>query len=368
MTRIMHRIRIAAALALALLAAPAAAHGQQDSIQLSAFRTPPSPAFTLLGVSPTSVARPTTPRAFALSLLSAGEGAGVLPENYAAEFAPYWMARRPSLTFDEYFDPNVWQSIQQTFSLSVATAEETTTADSATGVGLGFRFAPLSGSRPARVDSLVAELRTAQRRAAQFIALRNAARRRGDDSTVAVMEDSIAGVGSTRVSLATEIAKQERVGLTLEVAGGITGSYPERDFSEGRMGKAGLWSTLGYRLEAPRIDGIVLGRWLRDEAQTDGQDLWDVGGRAVLTLDRFAASAEFVRRSAGDASATGDAAYDDSNRVVGLVEYRASDDLYVTFSFGQDHSPAGSDDNPLVATLGGSFHWGSTPSVSLPAQ
>src|SRR6185436_9150701 len=64
-------------------------------------KTPAQPAFTLLGVTPTSIDRPSTPRAFAVGLLGAfADSKDSLPRNLALEVAPYWWSSRPSETYD----------------------------------------------------------------------------------------------------------------------------------------------------------------------------------------------------------------------------------------------------------------------------
>ena len=98
-------------LALCAAAAPCAAQTAEapaaPTITLADLRTPTSPAFTLLGIAPTDIERPTTPRAFAVSLLSAlrdGDGS-LLPRDFALEVAPYWLVQRPTLSFTAYSNP-----------------------------------------------------------------------------------------------------------------------------------------------------------------------------------------------------------------------------------------------------------------------
>jgi hypothetical protein len=84
--------------------------------------TPDGPAFVILGVAPSQIARPTTPAGLATSLLSSvQDSTGFIPNNYALEVAPYWLGR-PQVGFNEYVDPTIRQSIAQTFSLSFATS------------------------------------------------------------------------------------------------------------------------------------------------------------------------------------------------------------------------------------------------------
>jgi hypothetical protein len=104
---------------------------------LNSLLTPDSPAFVILGVSPTTIQRPTTPKAVATSLLSAFSSHGrTLVPNYALEVAPYWLASHPQLSWDA-LAKNSFSNPLQTLTISVATSgpgspsDETTNATGA---------------------------------------------------------------------------------------------------------------------------------------------------------------------------------------------------------------------------------------------
>jgi hypothetical protein len=365
-----HDLRALLVAAVAALGAPAPLHAQPQELQN--LKTPTSPAFVILGIEPTSVERPSTPRAFALSLLSAAQGeGGVLPENYAAEFAPYWMRPQPRLTFAEYFDPNWLQSLRQTFSISLATNSVATGADSVTGVGLGIRFSPRAGEPSNTLLALVRAIRTADSVLVRLDQAVARAQRRNDTTALDTLRPKILIQEAEARALSAEFrANDERVGLRLDFAGALAAFYPQNDFRAGQIGRTALWGTLAYRLERPGMDVIVLGRWMQNDADVQ-QDVWDVGGRAVLLYDRFSGSVEWVARSATDAAgpgAGGQPALDSGNRVVGMLEYKATNDLFFSFSFGQDYPIEGDDRHPLVAIVGGQLNFGSRPLVSLPAN
>lgn len=363
------KMRTAAAAAALLCIAPAPRLWGQDSLRLNELRTPTSPAFVILGVEPTSIERPTTPRAFALGLLSAPGGAGgVIPENYAAEVAPYWMRAHPDLTFAEYTRPSPLQSFLQTFSISLATTVLATGADSTTGVGVGIRATPLMGRPPRQLRLLSDSLRVVQRALLDLSDEMDAARTSADSQRIRT-QMTARETQSRAVSAAIRaLPEDERVGLHLHFAGALAGHYPRNDFSAGQIGRAGVWGTVTYRTESPRIDMIGLARWLRDETEAE-QNAVDLGFRGVFRFNRLSASAEWVNRAAAELAegAGADAGgFADGRRVVGLLEYRATDDLFVTFSFGQDFANAGDDREPLVAILGGQLHFGARPLVPLP--
>jgi hypothetical protein len=93
-----------------------------DTPSLNSLVTPDSPAFVILGVSPTAIQRPTTPKALATSLLSAFSSTGqTLVPNYALEVAPYWLESHPQTTWAEVAK-NSFATPLQTLTLSFATS------------------------------------------------------------------------------------------------------------------------------------------------------------------------------------------------------------------------------------------------------
>src|SRR5215831_1880299 len=85
---------------LLVVVKPAPVSGQVSTPQVTLDVTVPDvPAFTILGVSPTQIERPTNPTALAVSLLSStSSDTNFIPNNYALQVAPYWLGR-PGVSF-----------------------------------------------------------------------------------------------------------------------------------------------------------------------------------------------------------------------------------------------------------------------------
>jgi hypothetical protein len=406
------RAALAYQLILALLALPAASRAQATSdakpktIELDNLKTPVSPGFEILGVAPTAIERPTTPRALALGLLSASSNGSVLPRDYAVEVAPYWLRPRPTLTFAQYVAPTVAQSIAQSFGISFATARGggvgVGSDTGATRLGVGVRAMFNAGRPSARLlalddthdamqrtriptirtladamdaaDSLegVVASATASGDASAVAAARTAlrgARERIDDvqHTLDVQADSM-----RRLALAMGDERSERVGFFTQAAAALAASFPGSTVEGGKLTRAGAWGTAGYRLEHPHLDVIVLARYLR---QTTGAEAsaFDAGARLVWMSGPFGLSGELVHRAASTetetgvaSSVAGEGALRTSNRAVASLELKLRDDLYVSTSFGQDHATGTDDRHPLVAILGLHVQLGAKPSVVLP--
>lgn len=107
---------------------------------------PSTPAFSILDYEPSSVMRPSSWKKLSADVLNSFDQDGKLQMNLGLEVMPYWLRSRPDLTEAQYLDPDVWQTVKQTFSLSVATVKDTVT--NTNNLGAGFRFQLAGGELP----------------------------------------------------------------------------------------------------------------------------------------------------------------------------------------------------------------------------
>jgi hypothetical protein len=337
---------------MGLLATAAAAQTDLDLLQ-----SPASPAYVLLGVEPASVERPGDPTDLAFSLLTATETLSVLPQNYAVSFAPYWLAGAGQrLTFDQWRrEGSLGATIMQTLDISLAAASRETDD---TSLGAGLRFSLRRGTIPASAAaSELADLEAAQRDAARDLGARLVAAESADSLLIAleavlftpglsaeasaVVESAIAARRAELVAALEPLAQAEhfarlsalaaeldlrRLGFKLDVAGGITGDFPQRDVDQGRLARAGAWLTGGY--DGTRWTALGVARWMTE----DNAGSWDAGGRVIYAGSRrFAASIEGLGRWY-----TGSSPLDDTWRATLIVDYKVAANRTLSFSFGRD--------------------------------
>lgn len=165
-----------------LIGAPLDAVGQDgvegnEEVSIDDFKVPATPALNILGITPTAIDRPSTPRAFGAALLKAtNEADGAIPKNLAIEISPYWMQSR-EITFDEYYGlddgdngykwfDGLLQSL--TFSLGSAEFEREVGAMKfeGTSVAVGVSFDILRGKPATGIGDKKAELTRLVREAA----------------------------------------------------------------------------------------------------------------------------------------------------------------------------------------------------------
>lgn len=341
----MGTMRLTRTLWVALLGIPSALHGQGGvPVALDSLRPPPSPAFVLLGISPSAVQRPGLPRAVSTSFLATALADGGFPKNYAVEFAPYWLSSRPGLTIEGYERGDWAANLTRTLAVSFATAERLPDAAGnplpGTRIGIGGRALPLKGAASDSVPVLLERIRAIQ--------------------TACLLEDDTEGCLEQRadslqgLALRTQRAMRDRWGLTLEVAGGVTFDFPRDDFGAREVQRFGVWATPSYRARDSPLEALVVARYLRD-SDGAGRDVFDAGGRLVWQWQQLAFSGELVERWSGGSRAN-------SERLSGTVEFQVTGDLYATYTFGRDFA---GDDAPgrLISVLGVNFGIGKEPTL-----
>jgi len=329
----------------------------QDSVRIDQFRPPAAPAFVLLGVEPVSVERPSTPQAFAATMLAASDELTLLPRNYAIEVAPYWLARHPTLEFDQYYSGNAWQTFLQTLSFSFATVSADTGV-AGTSVGLGFRALLARGRAPDLADSL----RAVQQ---EMLDEEDPERLRALDQ---VQQGLVARFHE---------ADLRRVGGRFELAAAATMQFPSQRFENGRLRRIGVWTTYSYQLEEPRLDVTAVARAIVNLTGVESGTLLDLGSRMSLEVERrLVMSFELVGRAAVDATlqrtgpgqAAGTVTLEGTYRAAGSAEYLLGNGSSVLLSFGRDYSPAGDTEPNLIATVGVNLGFGVVPFLATPRR
>jgi hypothetical protein len=339
----------------------------QSKVTIDDLSAPQSPALILLGVSPANVERPDTPKALALNLLDRVTTSKGLPRNYALGVAPYWLTSHPNLQFGDYQNPDVRQSILQTLLISVGTAPlpgATATAEPVgTRIGLGVRTAILNGRANPRIERLLTQIEKIDdevfdkldREGVLLAILKKDPTDKQATLELATVQKDLLGLRAKTEPLALQIQAldAERIGFFLNIAGGQAWTVPADDIENAQTGRRGIWFTPSYRWRGcsaeqdceSSFDAIAVVRGSKEPAK---EEVWDYGARAVWKASKeFNMSLEALRRhQTGSAAANAD-----SNRTVGLVEYRIRQDLILYGSFGQDFREL-TGAKPLVSFLG----------------
>jgi hypothetical protein len=325
-----------------------ASNGVGDT--LDAFRTPTSPAFVLFGIEPTSVERPTTPRAVAVSLLSSGLANGVIPNNYAIEFSPYWLTSHPDLTYDKYVNATADEQLIQSLSISFATSKSQSAPDSGTDMGAGLRFQVSPPGKSSKLPKLEQDLENVSNAMLDHL---------GDKKALDSLE-------SKRKDLTLQMQnEQKNRGVVLEFAAALAGHFPQNDLNNGRITHTGLWLTLSYKPEGTMLEFLGVGRLLWNNGVGGDGNYLDAGARVLYENDPILVSGEFVERTVYNTTI----AQQSSNTTIGvitfsstyraslLIDYKIDNNTSLEYSFGHNFTQVTGINN-LISQLGIKFGFG----------
>ena len=331
-------------------------------------RTPDSPAFTLLEVSPTQIERPTTPKQLtAVMSKFVSDGNAVVPKNLAVEFSPYGLLGAvPSVR--DYLARGWRRQAIQNLTFSVATASTTrdvtddmgvttTHTDSSLAIGARTHF-KLTGKAAYECSEqdLVALIDIAKseavsnspdgiallRSAAQEIAA--AAQRRAPPAEIEALRTKLTAdtlalktkivvSGDKIASLCIREVGSVHRGWLMEFAGATGFGFPDDVAKEGRYLRASLWTDIAY--ESDHFSLVFLVRGLDDKSSGRHDYLGDLGARGILAKDAYAVSLEAIWRHAIDRSEMSTAS-SDTFRVALALDIHVWSTTWLTLAFGRD--------------------------------
>lgn len=383
-------------LAFALVPFALIAQTSSDTIPLKDMIVPTSPGFNLLDISPTTVERPATVKQLALNVANTLQQSSGLPQNFAMEFAPFWLFKHPNMSIFKYNgllvnkkadggrEAKSQQNIlygARNFSVSLATAEK----DSGQGVGVKTNFLAYSikaniitvrkqrtlDSLKKSILDLNAQLVDDTKKAAKKCAIYL----RGDDHTKyldCVEQETFISDSTVLDSLTSyyDTLLTIRPAFTADIALASSTAFGNNSITESHGYRSGGWLTVCYSQplsfkknktlsdlykQTNYINIYGIGRVLMEDSTTDFKTFtrytyWDFGGRVELEFDRLAISFESVHRSVMENSAL------NSSRNVGILQYKVNDNFYLTGTFGKNF---GGQSN-LLAFLGLNFGFGKT--------
>lgn len=329
--------------------------GQDNDVKLSDLKTPNSPGFQLLDISPSSVDRPTNPKEFSLKVLNLFSDGSALPKNFAFEFTPFWYFKKKNETIYKYLGAGsdndslkaYWSTgLLRKFNFSLAS----TFSDSTSGSLLKNTNYVSFGLR-----TNLFTFRTAQQNKKINHALLAAAKRIDElqgrtDLTLEQIEKMLDDDKIYKEAL--NVANKLPL-LQLDGAFAYSNAFADNSFSNRRFNRWALWGSFAINADFKKerqegqnakktqdihsLSFIFLIKTLRDNALTDTShfvfsetNALDYGGKIEYNINRLSLSIEYIKRN-----------YDNndhlnSERTVGVIQYKISDNLYATGTYGKN--------------------------------
>jgi hypothetical protein len=374
------------------------AFSQDAEVKLDLLQAPNSPAFNLLGISPSSIDKPTNLTSFAFSLQNATSNFSQLPSDFAMEFAPFLIFKEKSKTVEDLQSIKFSEVFQQTFMLSIGMTNELDNAEEPklTKLGTGFKFSiirpkfdkqthddldaiykyqdKLNEERKAKVDNdpnhkylnskldkLKEELLkegTPQKRKIEIMEEMESL-----NKLIEARETELAPDDSDEtVVKISEKAKQFKINRAstffLDLAGGVVTDFTEQTFNRSELTKGGLWLTGGFE-NYNSFSLLSVARYfyqpdklLADDTgtiSTDDLSSFDAGLRLIYKepkKQKLSLSLEGIFRSVLNNDIV-----EPSWRTVVTTSYDVGNNQMLTFSFGKDFDNTYIKDNNLIAAL-----------------
>ena len=358
-----------------------------NEVKLSDLAVPTSPAFIITDISPSTFQTPTTPKSFILGLVqSYEESSDGFPQNYSAEFAPYWWlnpAKRNVYSFlgienpransaDSVAKENPFSGLKFT-TVSLAFLKKDLIADTLDNAqkmfSLGVRTTILKFHNKKYAAAINAKVKEWHRLTQLEIAVVQEKLTRASDAERAELLQEFTNFKpkntAAKLKEISELIAQKPL-FSWDIAGAFA-TYGVGD-STWKAGRTGVWTTLSTYLPLGKEKEIqknyfnlnLVVRYLRDNYHGNEEGVLsrannlDVGGKIALEINKLSIGYEALFRYV-------DGKGSPQNRNVGIINYRIADNIYLNGAYGENFDLPGK----LVALFG--ITWGiGSETVKLP--
>lgn len=290
---------------LATLLLPGISYCQTDKLQvkLSDLYIPNAPGFILADKSPSSIDKPSTPRAFGVSLLNLWQGGAV-------EVTPFWLTNKPTYTFEDWVKKK--NTIIETFNLSVATYKTDTASNLAAGVRTQIFRIYSEASQKALMDkeNEIIECLTQTNEAGEVIIDEACAKK-----------------------ALHQLEKLRNKGLfSFEIAGALLGASSNNTFKNLSAVKSGIWSNIRWSPLRSSLDFVGLVRFSHATTKAKSgidSSFFDLGISFIYQVPNFDFSFEYIRRK--DVSKK-----ENYDRLAMVANYALHENMSLVISLGKN--------------------------------
>lgn len=345
----------------------------QNIIDPANLSIPQSSAFKLVDISPELIESPGTPKAFGLGILQSFNNSSLWPQNYSASFSPYWWTRSTKRNFynftgiDKDADANnrrAYHSFNDVkfTNISIAFLQKNIIPDSANTnskiFSVGFHTTVLKiheKNYATELGELADSWHSGAVREINSIVESNLEFRKavfdGDTAAQRMIRMKITNSHNPAASQVDEKLLQKPL-LQWDIAGAYA-VYGIGDTSW-QTGRAGAWTTLALNIPLSGEERTnyftVIGyaRYMYDAfalrlSTATHSNSFEAGGKLSLSIENFNFGIEAIHRNYESADDL------ESQRVVGVLNYKVSKNFYLNAAFGNDF---GMEKPKVLAMLG----------------
>jgi hypothetical protein len=373
-----------------------------------------APAYTVLGVDPQNIQRPTTPTDFIAGAQSAIVN-GKLQPNFAIEATPYYWKHPKTedekrISLYEFIKDgnNVLDNIAKTFTFSFATSESDTLTfgdlEPGTGFGIGFKCNLFNGnvSRKTLISSLIQnklidnlyQSLMGQLQVGNDVNVKTSidswkgTKKKGDpdqealvdyvgdfgrkdlgkailkESDIEFLQQKINAIEDEESEFLTTLNQAvfplTREGFMLEFALANASIVQNNESGNIANAKTAIWLTASYRINTRRdptvidfLDFMAVLRMTFNNSKVDVADYVDIGAKVQYTHNRFSFSGEYIARMLTEKPNTVESKW--TNRLDVSFDYKINDLITFKATFGRnfDGNSVHYSDSPKLFAVGG---------------
>jgi len=334
---------------------------KDEKLNLKDFEIPTSPGFILLDQAPSSIERPNSPKAFAISALNSFTESNGLPQNYAVEFTPFWFFKHKNMNVLKYMGYNNKEehffSAIKMVSISMAYINQTDSLSETpvNNISIGARTNLIKIRSNNNLNAIALANQTAVKQLKKIDSI--IVSRIGPGNPIdpeAYRQRHLQLLNTLQDSLKNNLSKAllQKPIFAVDFAIAYNTFFTNNDFSTQQFGRFGTWLTVNWSLKlkdnSNYLNLYAIGRYLKDGTDKNdigqyySQSLYDFGGKLEFELNKFSIGYEYIYRS-NDLIKT--------SRSTGQLKYRISDNLLLTGAYGKNFG----DSNNLVSMLGINF-------------
>ena len=236
-----------------------------QDISISQLSMPSSPGWVLADKAPASIEKPTTPRAFGVSLLNLLQGSAV-------EVTPFWFASKPDLEYSDWIRKK--SLFIETFNISAATFK--TDTNSLLSVGVRTQVIRIFSKEQ------LTRLKEQEDRIIELL----------------VSRDNNGNLDLPAIAKAHDQLEQlQNRGLfSVELAGAYLGNSTTFTFKDLQSSKAGIWGNIRWSPAKSQLDFVALARYAWSVNTLTDTTFLDYGLSVNYETVKFNIAIELVKR------------------------------------------------------------------------
>lgn len=273
-----------------------------NELELKDLETPTSPGFILFDETPSSIEKPSSPKALGISLLGLQNSGG------AIEFAPYWLKDRPNLTAQKiYRKDGSYKLALSNLGISLAAINN----DSITKIAIGLRtrfIEHYSKKDILKLDSMRIEI-------------------------IKLLSNTTLDLDAIEKKRKEYTEKLDAPLFSLDLAAALGGESVTNSFQNLQLNRWAVWLSGNLRLKGKNLFLTGVTRYINSEIQNGEQfeaDLVDIGLRLNKEISKISISIEYLQRlnlTSNDYS---------DNRIAAIGSYKVSEGIYLTSTIGKN--------------------------------